>query len=82
MGIKIETTYYNDIVSERMKLMFAGNDDYVRHLRNLWELRDGLYAIMELRPDLEESIKGRFDTINSLIGILTINRDVPRVDRK
>lgn len=80
MDIKIKTVYYNAEVSKGMKLMFANNDDYVRHLDSLWQLRDGLYRMMELCPDLMDDIKWQFDTVNNLIGVLSRNRDVPNMD--
>lgn len=64
----------NDILNEYNlnKLISLTKDEgaYREFMQSLRKTRNALYTLMERRPDLYESIKPQFESLNNLIGAL------------
>ncbi|MAG87706.1 MAG: hypothetical protein CMP12_06140 [Zunongwangia sp.] len=59
---------------EELNNLFKNNEDFKKHVDNLWKTREGLHFIYESRPDLRTSILTQLKTLNEIIGALIKER--------
>ena len=63
-----------DPIFKNFEKKMSSKNAYENHMANLWKTRQGLYIIMERRPELKELIMPQFTTLNELIGSLINDR--------
>ncbi|UCA62119.1 hypothetical protein KB553_11510 [Chryseobacterium rhizoplanae] len=73
-------TYLSDEKIESLKMFFKDKDCYLEIMKNLYKTRNGLYSIIEKRPDLKEKVYPQFHTLNNLIGTLLIDDNVEMLE--
>lgn len=54
----------------KVSALFERENEYKRHMNNLYRTREGLSFLLQNRPELAEIIQPQFDTLNYLINAL------------
>lgn len=59
---------------KNLNKFFGTDENFKKHIDNLWKTRQGLYTILERNPELQTMIAPQYHTINNLIGVLIEDR--------
>lgn len=66
-------TYLSDEMIRKFKKLFSTEEEYAKHMRNIYATVRGLSVILEEREDLKHIIQPQFTTLNELIGLLLMD---------
>jgi hypothetical protein len=62
--------HFTKVNVRKLKLMFCTETAYKTHMNNLYQTRKGIHKLMEDRPEMAETVKPMFDTLNYLVDAL------------